>query len=143
MSKLKKLSIGFVGYSGQKFDEDMANRIIKEFFDDWSHIMNKDVDIEIVSGLTNIGIPKLVYEAAKERGYKTVGIACEKAKDYECFPCDEEIIIGKEWGDESDNFLNRITMLVKIGGGKQSEAELTKALKMHKIVIEFPLEAIK
>jgi len=139
MKKFSPFSIGFVGYSQQEFDEDMAEGIIESFFADWSFLTKGDLEIEIVSGLTNIGIPALVYKIAKEKGYKTVGVACEKAKEYECFPCDEEIIVGEEWGDESDLFLNRIDMLVKIGGGKQSKEEFDKAIMMHKIVLEFDL----
>ena len=84
-------------------------------------------NICVISGLTSLGIPKLAYEEADRRCWKTVGIACEKAYDYELYPVDEKQIVGKDWGDESETFLSEIDILVCIGGGKQSKSELKTA----------------
>jgi hypothetical protein len=138
-NKSDVIKIGFVGFSSAKFDETKAKEIIKEAFD--TFIKNKKV--EIVSGLTNLGIPKLVYKEAKKRELYTVGIACEKAKEYDCFDCDKVIIVGKEWGDESEDFLNYIDVLIKIGGGKQSVKEFKKAKEIGIKTKEYELEEIK
>lgn len=130
------MKIGIIGYSAQKFDEVEAKRLIELGL---SSLGVQDYDI-IVSGLTNLGIPKLTYEIAKERELKTVGIACKLAKDYECFPVDEEIIVGDNWGDESETFLNYIEALIKVGGGKQSEKEYEQ---FNGPKIEFELPIIK
>ena len=134
------LSIGFIGYSSTQFNAKMAKNIIERVFD--SILSNYDnTEIEIVSGLTNVGIPAIVYDTASNLDIKTVGIACNLAKDYECFPVDEKIIVGTEWGDESKTFINRIDLLVKIGGGKQSdkEAEMFKIKKGNKGFFNFEL----
>ena len=125
------LKLGIVGYSAQKFDIKKAKKIIKKEFDYFEKIYGKDVTI--VSGLTALGVPKIAYEEAKIHGWKTVGIACSKANEFEKFPVDEEIIVGKEWGDESKTFLESIDLLLKVGGGKQAkkEAQIAKDLGMQ------------
>jgi len=136
------LSVGFVGYSAsQNYNEQEARWIIQTVFSD----LNKGLkeghysSIQIVSGYTAIGIPLLAYEEASKRGWKTVGIACSLASDYKCYPCDEVIIKGKNWGDESSVFLDKIEMLIKIGGGKQSEKEY-QSFKGPKL--DYPLSTL-
>ena len=131
------LRIGIVGYSAQKFNEEKARAIISKIFDDLEEQYGDN--IVVVSGLTAIGIPKLAYEEAKRRGWKTVGIACRKAYEYERFPVDEEIIVGENWGDESETFINNVDILIRIGGGTQSRKETEMAKKSGKEVIEFEL----
>lgn len=63
-------------------------------------------------------------KSQKEKDIKQLVLLVKKAKDYECFPVDEEIIVGKEWGDESETFLDRVDILVKIGGGKTIERRI-------------------
>lgn len=91
--------------------------------------------------MTNIGIPALAYQEAIKRNWKTIGIACTKASEYDLFPVDKKIIIGNEWGDESETFIDSIDILIRIGGGKQSlkETEIFKTL--NKLVIEFDLKS--
>ena len=115
------LRIGVVGFSAQCFDEEQAHKSMATFFD----VLPKEVydRIEIVSGYTAMGVPLVAYEEAINVGFDTVGIACAKADDYDCYPCDKVIIEGENWGDESETFLNYIDMLVKFGGGEQSKAE--------------------
>ncbi|HLG28284.1 MAG TPA: hypothetical protein VI423_10905 [Paenisporosarcina sp.] len=146
------IRIGVVGYSGQKFDENEAQDLIAGTFDAiemrWpdrkTHPGKRAVTLTekvIVSGLTDVGIPALAYREAVRRGWKTVGIACEKAKEYDLFPVDKKIIVGKEWGDESETLLNNIDVLVRIGGGKQSLREVKQFQETGKPVIEHELEA--
>ncbi len=98
--------IGIVGYSSTKFNIKKGKALVAKAFDDLEKRFGKE--LTIVSGLTMLGIPKLAYEEAHKRGLKTVGIACKKAIKYECFNCDEVIIIGSRWGEESETFLNKI-----------------------------------
>lgn len=118
------MKIGIVGFSSADFNQEKAKEVIAEAFqafkDTEKYLSTK---IEIVSGLTNLGIPAIAYAEAKKHGFKTTGIACAKAKDYECFDCDFVKIVGDEWGDESPVFLDYCDVLYKFGGGKQSEAE--------------------
>ena len=134
--KRKEMKIGVIGYSAQKFDEEQGKKLILRGLSDLG-VQGYDI---IVSGLTNLGIPKLAYEIATEWGMRTVGISCKLAKDHDCFSVDEEIIVGDNWGDESETFLNYIDALIKVGGGKQSEEEYKK---FNKIKYEYDLPAIK
>lgn len=126
--------IGFVGYSATKFDENKAKEIINEIFKDL------DKDDVIVSGATNLGIPKLVYEKANELGMKTVRVMCKDGLSEELAELNELIVEGDNWGDESDKFLSMIDTLYKIGGGKQSIAEFKKAKELGIKTFEYELK---
>lgn len=129
----KPMEIGVIGYSGQKFDETLAKKLIRLGLEKAGA---KSGDY-LVSGLTNLGIPKLAYEIAVSLGMRTVGIACELAYEDELFPVDIKIIKGNKWGDESETFLDYIDVLIKVGGGKQSESEYAK-FKGPKFKFELP-----
>lgn len=118
---LTPLRVGVVGPSGQSFDEDKARKYLLEAF---NQIKAKEgLNVEVVSGWTWLGVPGLAYEIATAFNWSTVGVACAKAKDYDCFPCDRVIIVGDEWGDEFEYFLNSIDILIKVGDGEQSATE--------------------
>lgn len=133
------LKIGVVGYSEQCFNIIEARVCIKKAFDVINNSHGDQHYMIVVSGLTAMGIPRVAYEEAVERGWDTKGIACELARDYECWPVDEEIIFGSEWGDESSIFLNDIDILVRVGGGNQSMKETALAHEKNIPVIEFDL----
>ena len=137
----KTIYIGLAGYSGQKFDVAEATRLIKAAFDQISALF-PDRPIALVSGLTNLGIPALGYALATERGWYTIGVACAKAKDYECYPCTETHIVGTDWGHESQTFLDMCQIFIRVGGGDQTITEITKAKEMGKPVIEHCLAAL-
>jgi hypothetical protein len=118
------LKIGVVGFSGQKFDTKEARLLLIDVFDQVIREFDDLTDVTVVSGLTDLGIPALAYREAVTRGWGTEGIACAKAEEYECFLVDSRTIIGNEWGDESATFLASIDVIVRIGGGKQSLAEV-------------------
>lgn len=119
--------IGIIGYSAQDFNKLKAREIINNEYDNLEAKYGNN--ITIVSGYTALGIPKIAYELADERGWKTVGVACKKAQNFETYNVDKRIIEGEDWGDESDEFLNRIDLLLKVGGGEQSKKEIIKARK--------------
>ena len=137
------MRIGVVGYSAQAFDKEEANLLLIEALMEIPEVRDETVwphskIIQIVSGLTQLGIPAIAYSLAKKFSWKTIGIACEKAYKYECFPCDRAHIIGQNWGDESAAFLASIDVLIRIGGGPQSmrECEMAKGLGIPVIVRE-------
>ena len=119
------LKIGVVGYTHSRFNIDKARSALMCAV---SKIANhfKPADIDIVSGLTNLGIPKLAYEFADRCGYTTVGISAKEAKKEHCgfFPVDDIKLIGECYGDESSYFVDQIEALVRIGGGQQSHKEV-------------------
>jgi hypothetical protein len=129
--ELKKLNIGIVGFSNEsKYKKTDGVQAVKAAFDNIQELF-PNRDIHIVSGLTNVGIPRIAYEQAVKREWKTVGIAPTEAEDYELFPVDEAIIVGKKFGDESEVFIDYIDVLIKLGGGKQSEKEVEMATDQH------------
>lgn len=129
------LNIGVIGYSKQDFNTEKAKKHIKKALDKIENKYNSE-NYCIVSGYTDIRIPALAYREANKRNYKTVGIACSKAKQYETYPVDRKEIIGSDWGDESEKFLEEIDCLIRIGGGKQTKDELEKAKNLN-IPIEY------
>ncbi|NEP01383.1 MAG: hypothetical protein F6K58_22550 [Symploca sp. SIO2E9] len=135
------MRIGVVGYSKQVFESDTALSLIQRAFDVIATKQNIEV-VEVVSGLTQLGIPALAYQEAVRRGWKTIGVACRKALDYQCFPVDQRIIVGRNWGDESQAFLDMIDILVRFGGGQQAHFECLLAQEQGKQVIEFELRSI-
>ncbi len=137
---MDELKIGVVGYSAQKFDESEAEIMIQDAFDVLQGLYGSK-SFAVVSGLTDLGIPATAYKEASERGWRTVGIACSKAAEYDCFPVDEEILVGDEWGDESPTFLDSIDVLVRVGGGNQSMRETAEMKSRGKHVIEYELAA--
>jgi hypothetical protein len=103
------MRIGVVGYSAQPFDPEMAKQRLTQAVQSIDGVDRiPSIDLWVVSGLTNLGIPAIAYQAARQWDAKTMGIACEKAKDYRCYPCDRVHLIGQNWGDESETFLASI-----------------------------------
>lgn len=122
------LRIGVVGYSGKRFDEGVARAELRHLLAE--QVENRELDakaVEVVSGLTNLGIPKIAYEVAVEMGMKTVGISASRAltSSSGVFPVDKQIIVGRHYGDESKEFIGYIDVLIRIGGGEQSSKEVT------------------
>jgi len=140
--KSAKLDLGVVGYCPPtKFDEGKALAYIKDSYNR-AQADFPDLDVTAVSGLTNVGVIKLAYEEAKRRGWRTWGIACEKANEFKdnWFPVDDRpVLTGDNWGDESIYFINSIDALVRIGGGPQSHRETAMMTKMGKQVYEYEL----
>jgi len=130
-----------VGYSGQSFDEDQALDLVRTAFDTITDRYPQH-DVTVVSGLTNVGIPAIAYAEAARRGWRTAGVACARAAQYNCYPVDEEpVLIGKEWGEESRAFIENINVLIRVGGGKQAHTETAMAKEQGKPVFEYDLPA--
>lgn len=133
------LKVGVVGYSDDKvFDHNIARALLAIALDVVSEAHIAD-DYDLVSGLTNVGIPKLAYEMADKRGWKTTGITAKEAKQYECYPVGKEIIVGEKFGEESEKFIDYIDVLIRIGGGKQSLKETAMAKSAKIPVYEYDL----
>jgi len=131
-------NIGVVGYSGGKFDENIAKALLTLAFD----IVvsdNKNDEYAVVSGCSDMGIPALAYEEADRRKWETVCLSAEEVKEYDCYDTDKEMYFGEKFGDESEEFIKYIDCLVRIGGGKQSLDETKMAKKANVPVYEYDL----
>tara|TARA_R110001599_G_scaffold306849_1_gene513383 strand:- start:94 stop:537 length:444 start_codon:yes stop_codon:yes gene_type:complete len=120
------MKIGIVGYSSKKIDENMGTQLLEQEISKIVISHSKAESVEIVTGLTSIGIPKLAYQIADKRNYIKTGISAQQAYLVKCgvYPVDNEIIVGEVFGDESQTFVDYIDYLVRIGGGKQSAHEV-------------------
>ena len=104
-----------------------------------------DKEINIITGATNLGIPAIVYEIANNENIKygkwftLVGVMAKEGYQYELYPCDEIYSYGENFGDESEEFINRLDILYKIGGGKQSIKEFQMANDKGIEVYEYSL----
>ncbi|MFA5599228.1 MAG: hypothetical protein WDA06_01395 [Phenylobacterium sp.] len=132
------LYVGLVGYSSQEFDETKAKQLIKEAFDEIEDKAD-GAAISLVSGLTDLGIPALGYQEGARRGWRLIGVAPKVANEFAWCDCDEIVIEGENWGDESEKFLSMIDILIRVGGGKQSEAEAQQVKDNGKECLEFDL----
>lgn len=144
------ISIGFIGYSyDNKFDYNRAKKIIEDIFyvigNKYCTQDNLEIKLNIVSGATNQGIPRLVYEEARKYNaqygewFTIVGIMPFEGYNYELYHCDEIYVFGDKFGDESRSFINGIDVLYKIGGGEQSDKELKMAKEKKMQVFEYDL----
>jgi hypothetical protein len=135
VSPYKKLRIGVVGYSRTNIDEPHTRALLQASFKKFiAQAHAERLTIEIVSGLTNAGVPKVAYELATQWQLKTVGISARAALAATCgvFPVRKQMLIGETFGDESAYFIQYIDCLTRIGGGEQSlhEVEMFKE-KLH------------
>lgn len=126
-SPYKKLKIGVIGYSRPNIDEAQARTHLQACFKQFIVQANVErLQVEIVSGLTNAGVPKVAYELAAQWQIKTVGISAREALQAKSgiFPVMKQMIIGQHFGDESAFFIHYIDCLVRVGGGEQSLKEI-------------------
>jgi orotate phosphoribosyltransferase-like protein len=127
-----ELKIGVVGFSRNQFNKKEAFSKLKTLLEEIISA-NENVEIELVSGYTNSGVPKIAYTLADELGLKTVGFSAKQALKVRSgvYPVKKVMLFGEKFGDESQNFVEYIDILIRIGGGKQSrhEVELFKESK--------------
>lgn len=153
--EMKILRLGIVGYCPpSKFDEQKALEYIVDAFNKVTADFSEHL-ITIVAGVTNVGVLKLAYEEAKRRSWKTAGVGCKKAYDFEWFPTDEEpIIVGENWGDESRTFVygtgipghpheKGLDALVRVGSGTQALKESILVREMGKPTYEYELPRLE
>jgi hypothetical protein len=120
-------SIGVVGFSARKFDHEVARELLREALQQvLASAGLQPAEVELVSGLTDVGVPGLAYALATELGIRTVGISARAALRSRSgvFPVHERILVGERYGDESEVFIARIDALIRVGGGPQSRREV-------------------
>lgn len=126
---MSTLKVGLVGYCPPtKFDSVRAKELVEQALDRVQRDHPAVNQFVLVSGLANVGIPAIGYAIAQGRpNWETMGIACEEVNGFEWFPVSIEppIIVGRDWGDESQRFLQECDggVLVRVGGGTQSHEE--------------------
>jgi hypothetical protein len=126
------IKYGVVGFSRNQFDKKTAREILREEFQS-IHEKYPKTTIEIVSGYTNSGVPKIAYQLADIFGFVTVGFSAQQALRVRSgvYPVQKKIIKGNKFGDESEAFIAYIDALIRVGGGKQSRHETELFKKRH------------
>ena len=127
------MKIGVVGFSRSQFDKKMAILKLRNILEILT--LGKDAtNIEIISGYTNMGVPRIAYRLADDMGLKTVGFSAKQALRVRAgvYPVKEVILVGERFGDESQKFIEYIDVLVRIGGGPQSRKEVALFKMLHK-----------
>jgi hypothetical protein len=129
---MNRFRLGVVGFSRPSFDQSAAAALLATAIPDMlARHGATAATAELVSGLTDQGVPALAYRAAAALGLRTVGLSARQALRVAAgrYPVDELVISGTRFGDESPLFIARIDALIRIGGGPQSrhEVELFRA----------------
>lgn len=126
------MKIGIVGFSRSQFDKKMAILKLRNILEEL--VAGRDAaTIEIISGYTNMGVPRIAYRLADDMGLKTVGFSAKQALRVRAgvYPVKEVILVGERFGDESQKFIEYIDVLVRIGGGPQSRKEVDLFKTLH------------
>lgn len=126
--------VGVVGYSTTAFDESRALTYLQDVLLDE---LQRHPGLVVVSGGTELGVPKLAYQVADALHVPTVGVICTEGRGYELHAVDLLLVEGRTWGDESWLFLNLLDALYRVGGGQQSHAEVGLARELGLPVTEF------
>lgn len=145
----KKVIVLVVGYCPPtKVNEEEALKKVQDIFNKIEQDYPQ-TEIDLVSGLTNVGIMRQVYPEGKKRGWYLVGYACKKAENFDKYPVDEAHIIGENWGNESEAFTDHAIksghpyIIVNVGGGPQSLDETLRIIASGGKAILVPLQKIQ
>ena len=136
------LNVGVVGFTEKDFDEVEAKVSLENIFDDIEadYITNgRHSTIRVISGGTIFGISKIAYDVSSDRGYATMAIVPEQARSYHLYDVDDIVWVGEKFGEESETFVDMLDVLVKIGGGDQSNNEAKMADERDIPVMEYDL----
>jgi hypothetical protein len=93
------MRIGVVGFSQRRFDQEAARAHLCRFITGLpARPEAREGRVELVSGLTNQGVPKLAYEIATQLGLRTVGISARQALHARagCFAVDQSRLFEAE-----------------------------------------------
>ena len=99
--------------TAQKYDK-RVRQVLRTCYDKFGRAAKASgTKMEVVSGWTNDGVNAVAYQLAKERGWKTEGIACKEAVESRpLYACDRTVCAGTKPGDEKKTLVKRIDMLV-------------------------------
>jgi hypothetical protein len=117
------VKVGVVGFSGTPFDEAHARQALREILS----LFQGQQEVEIVSGWSNIGIPRIAYEEAEKLGIgRLVGLAPRAVRAQPCglYSVHKEMLVGETFGDESQTLVDYCDVMVRVGGGPQAFREV-------------------
>lgn len=126
------MKIGVVGFSRSSFDKKTAILKLRNILEFLAEGKNPK-EIEVVSGYTNMGVPRIAYRLADDMGLVTVGFSAQQALRVRAglYPVQKKILVGERFGDESEAFIEYIDILIRMGGGPQSRHETALFKQRH------------
>jgi len=114
--------IGVIGQSSvsSAYEEEVWDKVSSEL----NKLDNRHADVMVLGGLTDTpSAHRAAYMIARRKGWKVGGIACRKADKHKWFPMNQDgdvlKIVGNHWGDEIPELINRVDVLIRVGGNKQ------------------------
>ena len=133
-----------------KLQADRTEQLVQEFLQKFAGLEHH---IAILTGGTKNGIPEKVSNAAKQQGFKTIGIYPETGckhflgDDIIDIPicitstyqdCKQSIhwATSSYWGDESSMFAKTLDAVVVIGGSAGTLIEMAYVLKMNAAILK-------
>lgn len=132
--------IGVVGFSDENKMHPDTYTLLANLIKQICETDVKKNSFVFVGGYTNTGINRILYDCCKTNGVLIGAICSGKHKEYECWPdVDYLEVIGNEWGDESESFVNSLDLIIRIDGGEQSHSEILMAKEKDLQVEEFDL----
>lgn len=132
--------IGVVGFLDEDKIHPDTTKLLEKLVNQLCEMDVSKTSFCFVGGYTNIGINRILYNCCKANGVLIGAICSGKHKEYECWPnVDYLEVVGYEWGDESETFVNSVDMIIRIDGGAQSHSEILMAKEKDMVTEEFDL----
>lgn len=117
--------IGIIGFDtdgGGDIDEEFIYEELSSIIDNFIEESEMDNNVVIVSNGLNIGISKIAYEIANERGYKTIAIYTKFSNNNnEMYAVDMSIEVDHTSDD--DIFVDYIDALVVVGKSSTGDTD--------------------
>jgi len=134
--------MGFVSTSGSVTDTHRLERIAYPLMHGIDSSRVSPHKIVPLGGLTDLRGISVGYSAARMAGFETAGIMSWEGTDLPLSKgVNEMIIVGDEWSDESDDFLDLIDILLVLEPGRQGrdEARAAAARGIPVVILDDPI----
>jgi hypothetical protein len=132
---------GVLGFAGQWERSGLDAAELTQFVADARTALTEELQrvhglhgerLVVSTGATNTGVLQLTYDICREKNFPTFSVAPDCALNYEVGPLDYVLPYGREFGDESDLFVQLCDEFILLGGGKQSHREILAAYRAAK-----------
>lgn len=139
---IRDVTVGIVSTSGSVTDTHRLGRVVDPLFQGVQRKTWYDRtglhNTVVLGGMTAAGGIHRTYDAALKAQLATAGIMTWKGADYQLVRgVKEMIIVGEDWGQESDDFVDLVDVMVVLGPpkGKQGWDEAVRAMQKGKPVV--------
>jgi hypothetical protein len=132
---------GVLGFAGQWERSGLDTAELTQFIADAHIALTEELErvhvryserLIVATGATNTGVLQLTYTICREKNIPTFSVAPDCALNYEIGSLDYILPHGREFGNESDLFVQFCDEFILLGGGKQSHREIVAAHRAAK-----------